>query len=77
MAAVERDNDLAAEHPRELMTLVRPDAHDQVGRRISSSFPSDLFEQARGLAEIDVSNPWSEERCREWWETHKPAPALP
>jgi eukaryotic-like serine/threonine-protein kinase len=48
MAAVKRDKDRPTEQPRELVTLVRPDGPAQVGRRISSSFPSDLFEQARG-----------------------------
>lgn len=41
-----RDHDQIAE--REQVTLVRPDGPAHVGRRVSSSFPSDLFEQARG-----------------------------
>jgi serine/threonine-protein kinase len=41
-----------AEPSRELITLVRPDAPARAGRRISSSFPSDLFEQARGRVRL-------------------------
>lgn len=47
----ERDAD-QVEHRRELVTLVRPDAPAPAGRRISSSFPSDLFEQARGRVRL-------------------------
>lgn len=36
------------DRPREIVTLVRPDAPTRRGRRAPSSFPSDLFEQARG-----------------------------
>lgn len=45
---MKRDPDPINEAPRELVTLVRPDPRTPVGRRLSSSFPSDLFEQARG-----------------------------
>ena len=48
MAAVKRDKDRPTEQPRELVTLVRPDAPAEVRGKISSAFPPDLFEQARG-----------------------------
>jgi serine/threonine-protein kinase len=48
MVVVERDRDRAPEHSSEFVTLIRPDEPALVGRRISSAFPSDLFEQARG-----------------------------
>ncbi len=37
-----------SEIPRELVTIVRPEARARFARRAPSSFPSDLFEQARG-----------------------------
>ncbi len=43
-----RDEDRVEENTREQVTLVRPDAPVRLARRTPSSFPSDLFEQARG-----------------------------
>jgi serine/threonine-protein kinase len=36
--------------------------------------PQSAKELARRLAEVDLPAAWTEDRCREWWERHSPAP---
>jgi eukaryotic-like serine/threonine-protein kinase len=39
--------------------------------------PQTAKELARRLSEVSLSNPWTEERAREWWEAYRPVPATP
>jgi eukaryotic-like serine/threonine-protein kinase len=39
--------------------------------------PQSAKELARRLSEVSLSNPWTEERAREWWEAYRPVPAAP
>jgi eukaryotic-like serine/threonine-protein kinase len=34
--------------------------------------PQSAKELSRRLSEVGLSNPWTEERAREWWEAHRP-----
>jgi serine/threonine-protein kinase len=33
---------------------------------------ADANELAQALAAVEVSQPWTEERARRWWESHRP-----
>jgi serine/threonine-protein kinase len=39
--------------------------------------PQSARELSRRLAEVDGARPWSEDRAREWWDTHRPAHQAP
>jgi serine/threonine-protein kinase len=53
-----------------------PPALDQLILECLSKSPDHRPQSARALAqrlaEISVPNPWTEERAREWWQTHRP-----
>jgi serine/threonine-protein kinase len=36
--------------------------------------PRSARELSRRLGEVEVGGAWTEERCREWWDRHSPAP---
>jgi hypothetical protein len=37
--------------------------------------PQSARELSRMLAELDIEHAWTEARCREWWDKHKPGRA--
>jgi len=39
--------------------------------------PQSAHELSRRLAEVDGVRPWTEDRAREWWDTHRPAQKSP
>jgi eukaryotic-like serine/threonine-protein kinase len=64
--------------PSERSELPIPPALDRVVLDCLSKNPKDRPQSAkelsRRLADIAGSEPWTEERAREWWEAHEPRP---
>ena len=56
-----------------------PAALDRVVLSCLAKSPNDRPQSAKELTrlldEVDGSGAWTESRCREWWEKHRPAPA--
>jgi serine/threonine-protein kinase len=56
-----------------------PAALDRVVLSCLAKSPNDRPQSAKELTrlfdEVDGTGAWTETRCREWWEKHRPAPA--
>ena len=63
--------------PSDRSELPIPAALDRLILECLAKSPSDRPQSARQLSQrleaIDVVAPWSEDRARQWWETHQPA----
>jgi eukaryotic-like serine/threonine-protein kinase len=67
--------------PSKSVELPIPPALDRVILDCLAKSPADRPQSARELsrrlADVEGHTPWSEERAREWWDTHRPAQKEP
>jgi serine/threonine-protein kinase len=78
MAVVVHHAHTAPTPPSHCSELPIPDGLDRLILECLAKSPADRPQSARELSQrlgaIHVAAPWSEDRARQWWETHQPNP---